>query len=63
MPDTDATTLAVIAALALGCCVFVAVIVWLLRPRRHTPEPMEYEEPPRVYTRIWDGRAGKENRE
>lgn len=57
MPDTDATTLAVIAALALGCCVFVAVIVWLLRPRRNQPEPMEYEEPPpRVYTRIWDGR-------
>lgn len=62
MPGTDATILAVIAVLALGCCVFVAVIVWLLRPRRHQPEPMEYEEP-RVYTRIWDGRAGKENRE
>lgn len=61
MPDTDATTLAVIAALALGCCVFIAVIVWLLRPRRDHAEPMEYEEP-RVYTRIWDGRAGKEDR-
>lgn len=55
----DAITLAVIAALALGCCVFVAVIVWLLRPHRRHPEPMEYEEPPpRVYTRIWDGGMG-----
>lgn len=53
----DAITIAVIAALALGCCVFVAVIVWLLRPHRRHPEPMEYDEPPpRVYTRIWDGR-------
>lgn len=63
MPDTDATTFAVIAALALGCVVFIAVIVWLLRPRRDHAEPMEYDEPPpRVYTRIWDGRAGKEDR-
>lgn len=56
MPSPDAITLAVIAALVLGCGVFVAVIVWLLRPHRRHPEPMEYEEPPRVYTRIWDGR-------
>lgn len=56
MPAPDVIALAVIAALALGCCVFVAVIVWLLRPHRRHPEPMEYEEPPRVYTRIWDGR-------
>ena len=61
MPSPDAITLAVIAALVLGCGVFVAVIVWLLRPHRRHPDPMEYEEP-RVYTRIWDGRAGKGDR-
>lgn len=63
MPAPDVIALAVIAALVLGCGVFVAVIVWLLRPHRRHPEPMEYEEPPpRVYTRIWDGRAGKGDR-
>lgn len=49
-----AETLA-IAALAIGCLIFIAAIVWLLRPRRERPpEPMEYQEP-RVMTRIWDG--------
>jgi len=46
---------ALFAFLIGGCLVFIAAIVWLLRPRREPkPEPMEYTEP-RVMTRIWDG--------
>lgn len=53
---------ALLAFLIIGCLIFVAAIVWLLRPRREPkPEPMEYQEP-RVFTRIWDGNnSTKEN--
>lgn len=39
-------TTAVLAFLIVGCLIFIAAIVWLLRPRREPkPEPMEYQEP------------------
>lgn len=53
---------ALLAFLIVGCLIFIAAIVWLLRPRRERPpEPMEYQEP-RVFTRIFDGtNINKEN--
>lgn len=56
-------TAALLASLIGGCLIFIAAIVWLLRPRRDPPpDPMEYTEPPpRVFTRIWDGNNNKEN--
>mgnify|MGYP001161525115 CR=1 FL=1 len=46
----SADLIIIIAALALGCMVFAAVIVWLLRPRRVRPEPHENLDP--AVTRI-----------
>jgi len=55
-------TTAILAFLIIGCFAFVALVAWLLRPRREPKqEPMEYQEP-RVMTRIWDGNnSTKEN--
>ena len=59
----------IIAALAIGCMIFVAFVPWLFRPRYRTdirrrmelpPEPMEYQEPS-ISTRIWDGNINRDN--
>lgn len=52
---TDPLTLFIGAILVIGCVAFVLFIVSLIFAERPAQEPMEFEEPPRVYTRIWDG--------